>query len=154
MINLRFSENLTNAASIFNHFVECDSIFTPPLSTRVKLFEYAQKLATKSDRFEIWQEDRLVGLAAAYIRNSKSDNYGFISNLSVCKDLQGRGLGRVLIQKCIALATDHKLHFLKLEVSLQDKKARTFYEKNGFFLCKEKTHEYSLEMYRRLPSNE
>jgi ribosomal protein S18 acetylase RimI-like enzyme len=116
---------------IEKHLFECDSRFIPSLSSRVNLSDYAKKMAKLADRFEAWEEERLVGLVTAYIRNSDKIE-GFISSVSVCDDFQGRGVGSILMQRCIASAFAYGLAELSLEVSEQDMKASAFYVKLGF----------------------
>jgi len=116
---------------IEKHLWECDSRFMPPLSSRVNLCDYAIKMENLADRFEAWDADRLVGLVAAYIRNSNKIE-GFISSASVCDDFQGQGVGSLLMQRCLASASAYGLAKLSLEVADQDVKACAFYVKLGF----------------------
>jgi ribosomal-protein-alanine N-acetyltransferase len=118
---------------IEKHLWECDSRFMQPLSSRVNLCDYAIKMARLADRFEAWDADRLVGLVAAYIRNSNKIE-GFISSVSVCDEFQGQGVGSLLMQRCLASASAYGLAKLSLEVAEQDIKACAFYLKLGFHL--------------------
>jgi ribosomal protein S18 acetylase RimI-like enzyme len=125
--------NTSDAATIELHLRQCDERFNPRLSSRVDLGNYAKKLALFSDRFEAWQEGRLVGLIAAYLNNSESRR-GFISSVSICSDFEGRGLASELMQKCIQLARDKGRNMLELEVSEIDKSNQAFYRKHRFGL--------------------
>jgi ribosomal protein S18 acetylase RimI-like enzyme len=119
------------ATDIETHFLECDARFSPPLSSRVNLSEYAKKLAELADRFEAWDSDRLIGLVAAYIRNSNQIE-GFITSVSVCGNFEGQGIGSLLMQHCLASASAHGLTKLSLEVAELDVRAFEFYLKLGF----------------------
>lgn len=121
----------SDAMNIEKHLIECDLRFSPPLSSRVDLSKYAKKLAGLSDRFEAWDSDRLVGLVAAYIRNS-NQNEGFITSVSVCKECEGLGIGSYLMQRCLVLASAYGLTKLSLEVAQLDVRAFEFYLKLGF----------------------
>jgi ribosomal-protein-alanine N-acetyltransferase len=121
----------SDATDIENHLLECDVRFSPPLSLRVNLSEYAKKLAVLTDRFEAWDSDRLVGLVATYIRNSNQIE-GFITSVSVCNDFEGQGIGSQLMQRCLASASAYGLTKLSLEVAEQDVRAFEFYLKFGF----------------------
>jgi ribosomal protein S18 acetylase RimI-like enzyme len=103
----------------------------PPLSSRVSLPDYAQKLATLADRFEAWESDRLIGLVAAYLRSSNTLE-GFISSVSICGDFEGKGLASRLMQECFDAAVAKGLTFLLLEVAQRDQQACGFYRKHGF----------------------
>lgn len=131
MNSLRITNDTADAASIEKHLRECDLRFVLPLSSRVSLPDYAQKLATLADRFEAWESDRLVGLVAAYLRSSNTLE-GFISSVSVCGDFEGKGLASRLMQECFDSALAKGLTFLLLEVAQRDQQACGFYRKHGF----------------------
>ena len=58
--------NQADPEQIAEHLRACDASFTPPLSGRLEISGYAQKIADKANRFEAWAEGELVGLVAAY----------------------------------------------------------------------------------------
>ncbi len=125
--------NKSSAASVESHLRECDEKFSPPLSARVDLVEYACKLAALADRFEVWRGSSLVGLAAAYL-NSSETRQGFVSSVSVCPECEGRGLASELMRKCVQLAREKGCESLGLEVGEGDQRAQAFYLKHGFAL--------------------
>ena len=128
--------NSSDAKSIERHLYECDKKFIPPLSERVSLQEYSNKLAEHADRFEFWDNTRLVALLAAYL-NTPDRQVGFISSVSVCTDFEGRGLGSILLNKCCAHARSKGFRFINLEVGAANIKAINFYIKNGFEVIRE-----------------
>jgi ribosomal protein S18 acetylase RimI-like enzyme len=128
--------NTANSAAIEAHLRECDARFSPRLSDRVDLGDYARKLADFSDRVEVWQSDRLVGLVAAYLSNCRM-GAGYISSVSVCSDVEGRGIASKLIRECRGLAEKRGLTSLGLEVASQDDSIQAFYRKHGFELSGE-----------------
>jgi ribosomal protein S18 acetylase RimI-like enzyme len=128
--------NKSGAASLESHLRECDERFSPRLSERVDLGDYARKLALLADRCEAWQESRLVGLVAAYLNNPETSR-GFVSSVSVCLDNEGRGLASELMRKCIKLARDKSRELLELEVGENDFRTQAFYRKHGFELSGE-----------------
>lgn len=123
--------NKTNAVTIESHLWECDERFSPQLSVRLDISEYSHKLATLSDRFEVWQGNRLVGFVAAYLNNTGTC-YGFVSSVSICKDCEGKGLASKLMRKCILVATGKGCETLELAVGKSDQRAQAFYLKHGF----------------------
>ena len=62
--------NRAGSRQIADHLRACDSSFTPPLSSKLELSSYAQKIARKADRFEAWVCDELVGMVAAYCNDA------------------------------------------------------------------------------------
>jgi len=133
MINSILTLNKSDAAAVESHLRECNERFSSPLSARVDLGDYARKLALLSDRFEAWDEGRLVGLVAAYLNNSES-RQGFVSSVSVCFQAEGRGLASELMRKCIQLAREKGCDSLGLEVGERDQRTLAFYLKHGFTL--------------------
>jgi len=125
--------NKSDAAAVESHLRECDERFSPPLSARVDLGDYACKLASRSDRLEVWRGSRLVGLVAAYLNNQET-RQGFISSVSVCPEFEGRGLASELMRKCVQLARENNCRSLELEVGDGDQRTQAFYHKHGFAL--------------------
>ena len=59
---IQFSLNNASEAEIVGHLWHCDANFVPPLSDRVEINDYANKITNKAMRFEAWSGDKLVGL--------------------------------------------------------------------------------------------
>jgi len=128
--------NRSDSITIEAHLRECDARFSPRLSARVDIGDYARKLASFADRMEIWQEGRLVGLVAAYLNNQETRR-GFVSSVSVTSDCEGAGLASQLMQKCIHIAQDKGCEKLDLEVGGDDERTKSFYLRHGFALSGE-----------------
>ena len=133
MIDSELTLNKSDAAAVESHLRECDERFSPCLSARVDLADYARKLASLADRWEAWDEGRLVGLVAAYLSNQETQQ-GFVSSVSVCFDAEGRGVATELMRRCVQLAREKGCGSLGLEVGEGDQRTKTFYLKHGFTL--------------------
>src|SRR5262249_10600899 len=112
------------------HLTHCDADFTPPLSARLDLGDYAAKLAERAACFEAWDGGQLVGLVAAYVTPGAPE--AFISNVSVVYELRGHGVASALVADCIDCARASGAATLTLEVATADRAARRLYEKLGF----------------------
>jgi ribosomal-protein-alanine N-acetyltransferase len=130
MNSLQYRRDTSTIDDVRAHLTRCDADFTPPLSARLDLGEYAAKLAERAARFEAWDGDRLVGLVAAYFTPGAPEV--FISNVSVDSELRGRGVGATLVADCIERARGSGAATLTLEVATADRAAGRFYEKLGF----------------------
>ena len=130
MSSLQYRRDTATTADVLAHLTRCDADFTPPLSARLDLRDYAAKLAERAARFEAWDGGRLVGLVAAYVTPGASA--AFISNVSVVSELRGRGVAAALVGDCIDRARGSGAAMLKLEVATADRAAGRFYEKLGF----------------------
>lgn len=131
MSGVSFQRDRASVQQIAGHLRLCDGQFTPSLSSRVDIAEYAGRLAAKSLRFEAWSQDDLVGLVAAYA-DDPEDHTAFITNVSVLGAWTRRGIGRRLLENCISHVRRQGRHALRLEVSYGQSAAIRLYESLGF----------------------
>ena len=127
-------EYLSNKASeeeIVEHLLRCDADFVPPLSTRVKISDYAQKIASKATRFEAWSGGTLVGLVAAYC-NDQETRVAYITSVSVLRECMSKGIAANLVSQCIEHAKASGMRQISLEVASDNTPAIKLYEKSGF----------------------
>lgn len=116
---------------IFLHLNECNNNFTPPLSDRTDLRSYAKKLYENALTFEAWDGDRLIGLIAGYFSKDESRTF-FISNVSVIKKYNGKGIASRLLKDCISYCKKNDYFVLTLEVNRHNSPAVAYYEKHRF----------------------
>src|SRR6476469_8801761 len=99
MSSLQYRRDTATADDVHAHLARCAADFTPPLSARLDLRDYAAKLAARAARFEAWDGGELVGLVAAYVTPGAPE--AFISNVSVVSELRGQGVAAALVAGCI-----------------------------------------------------
>lgn len=128
---VRFARNDSDAQAIGAHLRLCDADFVPPLSTRVVIDRYAEKLADKAERFEAWVEGNLVGLVASYCDRPES-GAAFVSSVSLLPARRGSGLGGKLMRDCCAYAAAAGFKRVELRVDTGNGPARLFYGRLGF----------------------
>ena len=116
---------------LHQYLLSCDEQFNPRLSTHVNLLNYAEKLHTKSVRFEMRQGQELVGLVAAYL-NAQDRQTGFITHISVLSTYLRKGLARLLIERCMEHARAEGFAELRLEVLPGNSGALKLYKRLGF----------------------
>ena len=126
----RFTAASSSAEQIRDHLVRCDPAFSPPLSSRVDIGEYARKLRDKSCTFEAWAGESLVGLVAMYIDQQAGSAY--ISNVSVEPRHGGSGIGSRLLANAIDFARGRQVVQISLQVSRQAAPALALYASHGF----------------------
>ena len=114
------------------HLTACNHSFIPPLSSRINLEEYAQKIHDKAVTFEAWQDKTLIGLIAAYF-SSNEQKMAFITNVSVYSNYMGAGIASKLLGMTIHYASQHHYSAINLEVNCNNTAAINFYKKNHFF---------------------
>jgi len=126
-----YKTNNASVSEILNFLTQCDADFVPPLSNRVVLDQYADKIVQKSTRFEAWYSDELIGLVASYCNHSENLK-AFITNVSVHSAFTRRGVAEKLLQQCIEHAKLTEIHQICLEVGRDNLSARRLYGRLGF----------------------
>jgi len=128
---IEYRLNETSAAQIAEHLSRCDADFVPPLSGRVKIEDYATKIASKATRFEAWSGSTLVGLVAAYC-NDREKRVAFITSVSVLREWTGKGMAANLMSHCVEYAKASGMRQISLEVAADNSPAIKLYEDSGF----------------------
>jgi ribosomal protein S18 acetylase RimI-like enzyme len=113
------------------HLLACDADFIPPLSSRVDLATYADKLLRHAARIEAWQDGRLVALVAMYCNDAR-DRRAFVTSVSVEPSLRGTGLGQRMMARAFERAAAAGMARIALELHGDNHAARRLYEKAGF----------------------
>lgn len=127
----QYSLDKASAEQIAEHLSNCDADFIPTLSSRVVIKDYAEKLASKSMRFEAWAGGSLVGLVAVYC-NDQDKRIAYITSVSVLKEWMGKGIAANLLKQCIECAKEIGMQRISLEVASDNMPAINLYQKMGF----------------------
>lgn len=131
----QFYCNKATEYEIAKHLLQCDGSFVPPLSSRVEISSYAQKICASAMRFEAWAEGSLVGLVASY-PNGASQRFAYLTNVSVIQNCHGRGIASDLMKRSIEYWRELDLEYVELEVDRDNGKAIHLYERHGFIAIK------------------
>jgi glycosyltransferase involved in cell wall biosynthesis/GNAT superfamily N-acetyltransferase len=126
----------TNTASLFQieeHLNLCSDNFIEKLSERINIKEYSIKIKENAVTFEAWYNEQLVGLIACYANNIDS-GIAFITNVSVLKDFQSKGIAHNLLKNLQSDELIKKFRIVQLLVDVDNYSAISLYKKNGFFL--------------------
>ncbi len=137
---------MASAAKIAEHLRMCDTDFIPSLSERVEIRDYAQKITSKTTRFEAWSGGTLVGLVAAYC-NDQEKRIAYITSVSVLKSRTGKGIAASLVGQCVAHMKASGMRQISLEVASDNKLAIKLYEKSGFVASKADTPSVTMNLY-------
>lgn len=127
----KFYINKAETVCLTAHLRACDGGFTPPLSHRVNIADYATKIGCKAQRFEAWVDCELVGLVAAYC-NDLEQHTAFITSVSVLPKWQGQGITSRLMEICIHHVRQIGFKCIELEVDGTNAIAVAIYKKHGF----------------------
>jgi ribosomal-protein-alanine N-acetyltransferase len=130
-MTVEYTRDRAGAGDVLAHLRRCDATFAPPLSSRVDLAAYAEKLVARARRWEAWSEGRLVGLVAVYA-DAPAGGTGFVSNVSVDPARRGAGVARRLLTEAIGFVRGAGLGTLDLEVDGRAERAIALYSSLGF----------------------
>jgi ribosomal protein S18 acetylase RimI-like enzyme len=144
--SVEYRLNRASESEIADHLLCCDADFVPPLSGRVEIKNYAQKIVSKATRFEAWLDGALVGLVAVYC-NDYEKCVAYISSVSVLKAWAGKGIATRLITQCIKHVQASGMGQVSLEVAVNNIPATKLYEKSGFVAGKADTPFVTMNLY-------
>lgn len=117
---------------IIDHLETCDDLFEPKLSQKINIIEYSSKIYLNAELFVFFYNKQIVALVACYLNDF--DNYiGYITNVSVIKEHQKKGLSKQLLYKCIEYAKKKNFRKIILQVDEKNIIAIKVYSDLGFF---------------------
>jgi ribosomal protein S18 acetylase RimI-like enzyme len=118
---------------LLSNLKACDMDFVPPLSQRVNLDEYSNKLYTNSITFEAWSNNKLIGMVAAYF-NNLGDSSAYVSNVCVENVYKGNNIATVLMKNCINYGIEKNFKTISLNVDENNLAAINLYKKCNFII--------------------
>ncbi len=132
--------NTLDYDELLNFLKNCNSEFTPKLSERISLDEYAKKILNFATTFEAWDGNEFVATVIAYI-NDFETKQAFVT-LAYCKKQHRRkGIISCLIKMLEAKCKEKDFTSITLNCSVDNEKAISMYEKNNFEIFGNKNKE-------------
>ena len=124
---------------LLNFMLEVDSDFTTPMSERVDLMEYCDKLINHACISTILDGGSIAGAVAIYCNNPNS-RLAYIPFVAVKADKRGKGLSRALMLGAIALAKAHG--FERIGLHTDNYVALKLYHSLGFEVVENTERKY------------
>jgi len=140
-----FKQNTASTEELYQHLFNCDNHFVPPLSEKIDIQVYAQKLKGNAHLFEAWSENVLAGFVAVYINNDV-EKTAFISNVSIEDIYKRKGITSELMQRCLAFVKQNGYNKIILEVNEKNEAAVALYIKFGFILLSRKNNSIFMQL--------
>lgn len=140
---MNFYLNTSSSKQISTHLKACDYLFVPNLSSYVDIESYAEKLFSKAQRIEYFEDNELLALLAFYV--NFEDSYCFITNISVDEKIKEKKVGDAIILKLVDFSLKNNINQIQLEVRKENSKAINFYKKHNFTLLKENIDNFELQ---------
>ncbi len=141
---IKFLKSKLTSVEISAFFILCDKSFIPPLSNRVVIEEYAEKLSILSSHFCIYYNKTLIGLSCCYC-NDYIGKKAYISVTCIHPKFQGKGLGKKLtlfVEDDIKKMDFKKIRF---EVDMANLPSLSMHEKIGYLIVARNEHSFFLE---------
>jgi len=114
-----------------------DLHFIPfPLSNRVDLKLFSEKLADYAVHFSIEDDNQLIGLCCTYINDSEKKS-AFISIVCLDPNYCGIGLGKRLIQECENYAKKRSYKSIASEVHIENLPSIKMFKAIGYYIEKQ-----------------
>lgn len=128
--DLNYTQSQAKLDELIVHLNGCKNDFIPPLDEKVNINDYALKIHANAITFEVWNNNDLIGLVAAYF--NQENLTAFITNVSVLSNYGGQGIAANLLKNCIGYARIQAFLNIALEVNSNNFAAIRLYEKFGF----------------------
>lgn len=121
---------------IKDYILQYDKDFYIPLSKRVDMNSFAQKLSELSTTFVVLKDGIVAGLICAYFYQPETRK-GFITLVHTKHEYRGLHLSVILLDALKKYAKDNGFEFVDLFVSKQQTAAYNLYLKYGFEVLEE-----------------
>lgn len=130
-VNIKSRDGETLKKEIASFLKANDYQFMPPLSERVEIEEWTQKLFKEAVIDLAWSENTLVGISFYY---STPDEFPYARHVGICVDesQKGRGIGAALIQQCICCCQKRGSVGIESQTWESNNVSRSLFEKFGF----------------------
>lgn len=119
-------------SDIVSFLESADRLFPIPLSEKVDISEYADKLMNKATLVIYQVRGVLMGMAAGYTEHLPSSNLAYLALVGVLPECWRCGIGSALIQRFIAVAQQAGARGVHLYTDPSNGSAIAMYQKLGF----------------------
>lgn len=130
---------------IENLLWQIDGDFHSPLSLRLNIADYAEKMAKNATIFSVYDKETLTAFAAVYCNDSNSQ-IAYLTMIAVAPGYRERGLGSNLIEASIRYLKRINFKSFKLEVDKKNINALAMYQRFGFNKIAERDDSIFMEM--------
>ncbi len=127
--------NSIDLDSLIEYLLSRDFDFIPPLSARLDISEFAEKLYRFATIYSA-HAARIIGISAIYANNFETYE-AYITNISIHPEYYGTGLAKNFMNFCLNDLKEKKFKSVKLEVNRENVRAITFYRKFDFSIVGE-----------------
>lgn len=110
------------------------------------LKEQSESTGQAGNTYSIWGEHKLVGVIGILYPDKESSSYA-ITSIAVNPSLRNKGLGKRILKRLLELYSLKNGEYWVAYVDLQNVRARSFFEKNGWKSGKESRDEDNMLLF-------
>lgn len=138
---------------LFTFLNSIDGLFPVPLSNKVDLQQYAEKLLEKGQLCIERRNGEIVGLVAGYTENL-TDNMAYISLVGTSEKAQNQGIATKLIKEFCDECRKKNIERVHLYTDIRNSNAIYLYEKIGFkkLIISNEPRKEDLHLVMEIPS--
>lgn len=111
---------------------DMDKFFKPSIAARMNLNEYVQKLKAHGIMLGSFGPNQAVASLIGFYANDQASQAAFISYLAVDPELQGKQMGKALVQRAMTLAALRGMKSIKVTTWAENSGALKLYHQLGF----------------------
>lgn len=138
----KYEPGEANAQELHEFLKEVDGYFQPPISTKIDLLVYAEKLANRATNFVARDNNQIIGLSSTYINKAPEMSFG--TYVCVKEEYQKDGMvGIDLIMKGLKEAKVKGSKGIWCMIRKSDLALWKFYKRLGYSIVKEEKVEGS-----------
>jgi len=119
--------------TIYNFLLSIDHEIVPPMSSRINLKTYPEKIKALSIGIAVMQNDLMIGILVFYPPNS-TDNYVYLTLIGIDKKFRDKKISGILIYKMIDTANKMNAKGIKTQTWASADKLVKFYKQFGFII--------------------
>lgn len=132
---------------ILSLLLRVDEYFTPsPLSEKINLLSYSEKLANYAEHFYAVDANKLIGMCCCYINDPQRERV-FITITCIDPEYIGRGIGKDLTFACENHARNEGFKFIEFEVHVENLRSIGMHKKIGYFIDRQEGNSFYMKKY-------
>jgi ribosomal protein S18 acetylase RimI-like enzyme len=135
METIEYSDKPGEYDGVLDFFKVIDSYYYPQLSKRCSLREFIDPVIKEGNIIYIKEKGKIIAMITYFYFNEKF-NSAYIDTISIIKDHRRKGLGKMLIDKCLKDLKSKDIGLVKLRTWSTNEITTRFYPKIGFKVSK------------------
>ena len=122
-----------------------DESLTIPLSKRVDLEQFAEKILSFGEVYAYCEEEKILGLIAFYA-NDKEKRIAYLTYICVNEKNRVKGMGLQMMDWMRKVCMEKGMKKIRLSTNVKNKNAQRFYENQGYQKIESSADEYVYEL--------